>query len=233
MSDLLVVFGGFRGGISSNDAPVISFQEILGGDFATYIDKYQDAEDSLSKRLKTVIKCWGNEFSSISTLHVLAFSMGCHLAGRFIDHVISSNNLVSIGHVLLVGVDPKFRPGAQDIHERTLGIDSAFDEASRLWEDIGAPGKAFTETLKKISVASESMRVVLCASDGITERNKNVDQLIAAFMNSDEIRMVEAIDGQHITAFNISVNLSEKNPETHDLDVHFRLWQAVSVCSGF
>lgn len=233
MSDLLVVFGGFRGSISINDAPVISFQEVLGDDFVTYIDEYQDTEDSLSKRLKTVISLWGNEFSSISTLHVLAFSMGCHLAGRFIDHVMSSNNLVSIGHVLLVGVDPKFRPGAQDIHERTLGIESAFDEASRLWEDIGAAGKAFTETLKKISAEAVSMRVVLCDSDGITERNKNVDQLIAAFMNSDEIRMIEAIDGQDITAFNISVNLSKKSLKTRDLDVHFRLWQAVSVCSRF
>ena len=232
MSDLVVVFGGFRGNISIDDMPVIPFQGMLGGDFATYIDEHQDREDSLSKRLETVISVLGDcESCSTRTLHVLALSMGCHLAARFIDRVISSDNSISIGHVLLVAVGPKFRPGAQDTHGSTLGIESAFDEALQLWGDVGTPGRALTDTLNKISRETESIRLVLCHTDGIAERKNNVDRLVAAFMNNDEIRIVEAIDGQHINAFNISVKLSDNSSEAKDLDVHYRLWPAVSVRS--
>ncbi len=231
MADLLVVFGGFRGSISIDDVPVFSFQKILGNDLVTHIDEYEESEDSLPKRLKTVIRFWSRESHSVNTLHVLAFSMGCHLAACFIDYVISSSQPVPIGHVLLVAVDPKFRPGAQDTHERALGIPSAFDEASQLWEDIDGPGMAFLETLKMISGEAASIRIVLCDSDGIAVRNNNVDHLVDACSNNNEIRLVEAKDGQHISAFNVSVDLSENSSETSDLEVHFRLWPAVSVGS--
>jgi len=150
---------------------------------------------------------------------------------RLIDHIVHSDAPVAIGHVVLVGVDPKIRLGAQDTQERHLGIESAFDEATQLWEDVGSAGRAFTETLNNISRESDSMRLVLCASDGIAERKNNVDQLVGDCINNDRIDIIEAIDRKHIDACNISVNLTDDSYARAEVDVHFRLWPAVSVHS--
>jgi hypothetical protein len=175
--------------------------------------------DSLSRRVDRLLE-WNTARRDRSTpVHLLALSMGCQVAVRV------GQDLEAVDDVVLVAPDPKARPVKRDVEETAVGVVSAFEEAQALWGGVAVPARPFTEALVALAARARRLRVICCRTDGVAEWDGNVDELVAALAVADGVELIEAVDGDIVTAAGVTVDLSERGTG----DVHERLWSATHL----
>src|SRR5262245_5120069 len=67
---------------------------------------------------KTLRRRWRKARKTISglrtagkTVHILGYSLGCHLAVKFAHRVLTCEKGIDLGDICLLAPDPKYRPG--------------------------------------------------------------------------------------------------------------------------
>jgi hypothetical protein len=90
-------------------------------------------------------------------LHVLAYSIGCHLAVRFLADWPVGESLKTL---CLLAPDPKFRSTILD------DADSAYEQAKDLWDSVGCPGDHLCLNLPK-ATTDVAIRVIASKDDPV------------------------------------------------------------------
>ena len=210
-----VVVDGYRGRQDDGAGPLAS----LGLDQPTVWNRWAGPGDSLCDRADRLVE-WNAARGDRSTpVHLVALSMGCQVAVRL------GEELDVVDEVVLIAPDPKARPVDRDAAEEADGIVSAFREAQDLWDGAAVPAQPFAQALVALAARARRVRVVYCRTDGVAEWDRNVDALIAGLATVDGVRLIEAVDGETVTASGVTVDLSAGGTT----DVHERLWSATHL----
>ncbi len=210
-----VVVDGFRGRQDDGPGPGAS----LPRDQTIVRNSWTGPGDSLRDRLGRLVEWNAARGDKSAPVHLVALSMGCQVAVRL------GQELDLVDEVVLVAPDPKARLGDRDTAEAADGIVSAFREAQDLWDGAAVPSQPFAEALVALAARTRRVRVIYCRTDGVAEWDRNVDALVAELATIDGVRLIEAVDGETVSAFGVTVDLSAGETT----DVHQRLWSATHL----
>lgn len=224
-----MVFTGYRGGDDEGPSPLVSFQAASGAECKTIWNRWAGPGDSLLDRLQRAMDSLDTDAADRAVLNVLACSMGCQLAARFLVDVLAMDSPPKVGEVLLVAPDPKHRRLRRDAEESAAGITSAYDEASELWGVSGPSGSHFVGALKDVAPAASTVRIVYAREDGVAEWDGNVEVMLAEVGSLPGVKLIEAQDGEVVVEHGLAVDLGSGD---HQTDVHDRLWGATRFGSG-
>lgn len=173
-------FGGFRQGQLSPESNAFSswaqtldtLDECLvnlwnGSDEDLLVRRWERMEPHLQRLAKKRL-----------TVHVLGYSMGCHLAVKFAHELRAvCGDRAELRSAYLIAPDPKFKESDLD---RTGA--SAYDEAARLWQTAQEPGRSFAARLRTLPGHSNaSIHVLYCKRDSIALWKGNVQTLKADY----------------------------------------------------
>lgn len=222
----LVVFDGYRGrdGGCPREA---AFEQAVNSTVGIYRNHWNGHGDSLSDRLGRAIDWLDAHGGDLERVHIMGYSMGCHLAVRLARHVIDSYPSVDVGLMLLAAPDPKYRPVTRDLEERAAGITSAHDEAAMLWGVQGSPGRRFVSELNAVIPLSAMPAIVYCRADEVARWASNVELMIAELTEGRFAELVEAQDGAVVAGQIVSVDLSSRSQPAEA--IHDRLWLGIQL----
>ena len=146
----------------------------------------------------------------VRSIHLLAISMGCHVA---VHSAITSWVEPRLVGLDLVAPDPKYRPCARDRVEAQRGERSAFDDARELWlaESAGPP---FTAALGRVA-ASVPCRVVYSRDDEVAEWPGNVELMHTALAATQGLAWIEAATGRTVRDHGVTVSV-QHGDEVHE-----------------
>jgi hypothetical protein len=152
-------------------------------------------------------------------IHVLAYSLGCHLAVRFATELI--RDIQRIRSFWLIAPDPKFQDNEYDRSDPP----SAYGEAHTFWGGADSPGHYFCERLARISKAKQEqeIQVIYSKADAVARwiddnEKGNVQKMQENCPDCDwiEVRAPLAID--------LIQNNLQPAQEPGDVSVHQQLF---------
>ena len=203
MSSLsLMVFDGFHGRVADSEA-IRSLAEVCGVPVLSQRNSRAGPDETLSDRLDRFVTWLDHEPAGHHrSIHVLAYSMGCHVAVRFAGELGPHHRVVGFD---LIAPDPKYRTGEMDRIEAARGERSAFDQARELWNGR-RPGPAFTAALRAVA-ATSPCRVVFSRADEVAEWHENAELMRTALAGTDTITWIEAAPGRAVRDNGVTVSV--------------------------
>lgn len=137
------------------------------------INRRIDKSDSLKTRwcrAKKLIDRFCDR--QVTTIRILGYSMGCHLAVRFADELIATAGVRDFC-LWLIAPDPKFRHNELDESE----LPSAYQEAHEFW-DADCPSERPCSTLNHLTKSVENQIQVIYSKGrhrGLVGRKRGTD----------------------------------------------------------
>ena len=221
----LIIFDGYRGLHEGHATAAGGLEALIGSRVSTYWNYCLKGGDSLRARLDRALEWLEVRRNDITEINVIGLSMGCQIAVRFVNQASTTDASIEFGELVLVAPDPKYRPVGRDAEEIGSGTPSAFDEAEALWGNSGLAGPRFVAGLLDSANRMHRTRIVYCRSDGVAEWNANVELMVGGLPPGEGIELVEAIDGEEVSAGGMTIDLGAGN---HESDVHDRLWESIN-----
>jgi len=175
---IAVFFGGFRQDMVEPPGGVFkSWIEGLGAVNESIMNLWSGNGDSLQRRWTSAEAAVRRIHDLTAKVHVLGYSMGCHLAVKFaLDLFAAGTGNVSFGDVYLIAPDPKFI--RNELDDKDGPESSAFEEAKTLWGTRDAPGEAFARTLQALpSQLGSVVNLVYSEADSVAQWKDNVARL--------------------------------------------------------
>jgi hypothetical protein len=138
------------------------------------LNLWQGNHESLKDRWERAKKWLETSAISEQDIHIIAFSMGCHLAVKFVNELSNIHEL-QFGELFLLAPDPKYKRAAWDDQDDKRGERSAFDEARELWaSDDMPPGQPFEQALAAVLHRFSRVRILSSLMDPVAVWPGNV-----------------------------------------------------------
>src|SRR5579862_3354646 len=135
------------------------------------INEKANESDSLITRWHRLQRHFVWLLDSGADVHILAYSLGCHLAVKFASE-LQKQKRNTIKSFKLIGPDPKFRPNDLDAIEP-----SAQEQVRELWSP-SSPADSFCAKLRGISEATKGqVRIIYSEDDNVALWEGNTEIL--------------------------------------------------------
>lgn len=190
---IALYFGGYRQ--STLGAPPTAFSswiKCIDGLYDCHVNLWRENGDSLLARWRRTDAYLKGPRDAKLVLHILGYSMGCHLAVKCADFVcFKEEEGGEIGSVTLIAPDPKFEKNGLDIQEELRGQMSAYSEAAALWGDSMNPGQPFLKAVRNLAKNDRrKICIVYSKCDTVAVWKANVGRLYDDTQH--EVEWVEA-----------------------------------------
>lgn len=223
------IFGGFRTETIEDSLAAETFLRVHGhGPSDCYANVWEGDGDSLRRRWERSAQWLDVQADQDIVFHILGYSMGCQLATKFAEDVLSrAGRQFRLGSLTLVAPDPTLRRTRQDEIEESQGITSAYDEARALWSTTGSAGPAFIEALKQIADACDGLcRIVYCKADAVAEWSDNVEIMARELDGHPGFQWIETPVNVEVREHGVRIRLDPNEVSHIDCadPVHAALW---------